>query len=239
MLQMSALLARTWTNYAVDVLLLLVLFGFAFACAKKGFIECFFKFVSVTVAIVAAILLSKMFISLLDDWFGITTKFADFFENTFLKVKGFETVISNEGLQAQLTEKNIPKFLIDLIIENFGNSDLPKDATIASVMGESVSKLAVSAIAFVVLFLGGLLVMKLLKKFLKLLASKISILGTVDQLLGASVGLIEGFVLVSIVLSILSVLPIENIGGFINDCMITSWVYNNNILSIILGWIGF
>ena len=40
------LCAAKLTNYLVDIIVVVVLVGFALVCARKGFIECFFNFIS-------------------------------------------------------------------------------------------------------------------------------------------------------------------------------------------------
>ncbi len=234
----TALGARVWTNYIVDLILVAVLVGFALVCAKKGFIECFFSFVSVIAALLAAILLSKIFISILDNWFNITGLFTNMFQSALLKIEGFDIDISVGGLTAALADKNLPKFLIDLVVDNFGNENIAAGTTLALLVGETLSKLVVSAIAFVVLFIGAKFLMKFLKKILKFMASKIKILGAVDQLLGAAVGLIEGLLVVSAVLGILAVVPSEVITSYVSNSIVAGWLYNYNILNVILGWIS-
>ena len=47
-------LCAAWTVYAVDILAVVVLFVFAVAAAKRGFVACFFGLISTLVAILVA-----------------------------------------------------------------------------------------------------------------------------------------------------------------------------------------
>ena len=81
-----------WTNYVVDLIVILFLVGFAIVCAKKGFIECLFGFLSTVVALVAASILAKVIVDATNGWFGVQNWLADILTTAFNKISGFETV---------------------------------------------------------------------------------------------------------------------------------------------------
>ena len=53
--QTSSLLSATWSNYLVDIIILLFMAGLTILCAKRGFVECVFDFASTLVSFFVAI----------------------------------------------------------------------------------------------------------------------------------------------------------------------------------------
>lgn len=232
-------LCAVWTNYLIDVVALLGIAILTYVCAKRGFIDCLFSFVSVIVAILVAALFSKLFINITGGLFGLQDVLTDAFESTLMNIEGFGLDVSNEGIAAAIAEQNLPSFLADLIIENFGNAEIATGTTLAMLVGQTFSGLAISLISFVVLFFATRFVMFLLKKILNALASKITLIGKVNMLLGAAVGLVEGLLILSGVLGVLALIPSPDMTAYISDCLLVGWLYNNNLITTILGWIVF
>ncbi|MBO4939818.1 MAG: CvpA family protein [Clostridia bacterium] len=237
MFYINGLCAANWTNYLVDVLVLVGIGVLTYLCAKRGFIDCFLSFVSIIAAFVVAALFSKLFISATGGLFGLQDAMTGTFETALKGIEGFNLDISNEGIAATLAEKNLPAFLVDLVIENFGNTEIAVGTTLAMLVGQTFSRLLISLIAFVVLFFAVRFAMFLLKKILTALAAKIVLIGKVNMLLGALVGLIEGLLILSAVLGVLALIPVPAITAYMNDCLLVGWLYNNNIINMILGWI--
>ena len=81
------LCAIRWTNYLLDGVLALVLFGYVIYCAKRGFIDCFFGFFSTIIALVAAIFLGKVVLYATGGLFGLENALDKKFTEAFMKVK--------------------------------------------------------------------------------------------------------------------------------------------------------
>ena len=236
MLNLTMLNAKAWS--IADIVVVVILLAFAFVCARKGFIDCLFGFVSVIAALAVAILCTKLFISVTDGLFGLQDVFSGTFQDALLKIKGFDIDISVSGLEAALAEQNLPSFLVDLLIENFADETIAAGTTLAFVVGQTCSRLLITGLSFLILFLVTKLLINLIKHILKALAEKIALIGSLDRLLGAVVGIVEGLLLVSFILSILSYIPSEAIMTYLNESMLAGWLYNNNLLSMIMGWIA-
>lgn len=234
---LNMICARSWTNYLVDVLVVIALVVFSLICAKKGFIECFFGFVSVIAAFAAAVLFTKLFIEITGGLFGLQDVFAGSFEKAMLKIEGFGIDVSSAALEELLIEKNLPKFLATQIVDTFGDSTIAPGTTLAALVGQTLSRYLITLIAFVILFFIARFLMFLLKKMLKMLAAKISLLSAANTLLGAFVGLVEGLLAVSAVLSVLALIPIDSITVYLNNSFVAGWLYNNNLINVIIGWI--
>ncbi len=235
MFHLSALCA-SWTNYLVDIIVVLALIGFAFICARKGFIECFFSFISSFGALLVAFLLAKPLLLATGGLFGLEGVFQTSFENAFLGIEGFDLDVSNSGLETALAEKNLPKFLIDLIVDNFGNADLAANTTLASVVGGTLANVAMLLIAFIVLFVVAKVVFFILRKTLSALADHIALLDAVNTILGLVLGLLQALLLIYGVLAILAIIPAEAITAYFENSLFVGFLYNHNLLNIIFGW---
>ena len=236
MLNLNGLCAIAWSNYLLDLIVLGVLVFTAWYCGKKGFIECFFGIVSVVAALLMGILLTKLVVSLTGGLFGLQDSLNTSFEMALLKIEGFGTDISNAGLSAALAEKNLPNFLVDLIIENFGNESIPTGTTLAMAAGRTLSGVCTNFIAWILIVGGSWGLMWIVKKIVKKIATKIKLVKRIDVLLGCVVGLFFGLLAVSFVLGILALVPSEGITAYLDKSLFVGALYNNNLISTLLGW---
>ncbi len=236
MWNLNGLNAIVWTNYLLDFAVIAILVFAAWFCGKKGFIECFFGIVSVAAALLVGILLTKLVVTLTGGLFGLQDSLNTSFQMAFSKIDGFATDISNQGITAALAEKNLPNFLVDLIVENFGNESIAQGTTLAMLAGDTLSGVCINFIAWILLVGMTWGLMWLLKKILKKIAKKIKLVNRIDVLLGNVVGLFFGVLAVSVVLGILALIPSEGITTYLNNSLFVGAMYNNNLLNTLLGW---
>ena len=229
--------AANWTSYLLDVVVVLFILGFTFVCARKGFIECFFGFVSSFVAIILAFSFAKLLLSATGGFFGLQGALSKKFTEVFSKVAGFDVDVSGMGVKEALKEGDVSAALSGLVLSVFGKSDLPAGTTIGSMLGVSVSKFAVTLFCGALIFAAAKLIIFLLKKTLSKLAEKIGVLGRVDTLLGAIVGLLESVIIVFLVVSVLTIIPSQTITTYLDNSIFVGALYNYNPLVHILGWI--
>ncbi len=230
------MLCAGFANYLVDIIVVLILVGFTLVCARRGFIDCFFEFVSTIAAFLFALLLTKVIVSATGGLFGLQDVMAKSLEGSFLKIKGFDTELSEVGMEAALEAKNIPGFLVRLIVKTFGDSTLPAGTTIATVAGGSLARLATMLIVFALLYALVWFVFFLLRKILNALAEKITLVHRVNSILGGVAGFIEGILIVYGVLALISLIPSDGMMTYFNNSIVVGFLYNNNLLSIMLGW---
>ena len=93
----NGLLAATWSNYIVDIVIILFIVGLTILCAKRGFIECLFDFASTFISFFAAILVAKLLITITGGLFGLEDAVGNAFGKAFIKIDGFDLVISADG----------------------------------------------------------------------------------------------------------------------------------------------
>ena len=233
LLQLNAGIA----NSIIDVLVVVVILGMALISAKKGFVECLFSLISTIVAIILAFSLMKPFTNWTGGLFGLKGLLQSACTSAFSNVKVLAIDISNQGITEALADKDLPKFLIDAIIGSVGNEALPAGTTIAMLAGNKLGEIITALISWIAVFFLAKLLLALLSGLISKIIENLPIIGSVNTLLGFAVGLLKGLLIVSGLIAIISVLPIPAITTFFNNCAFVGWLYNNNPLNVVLGWI--
>ena len=182
---------------------------------------------------------TKLVVTLTGGLFGLQDKLFTTFETTFLKLEGFSIDISNEGLTTLLTEKKLPTFLVDVIIDNYGNENIEVGTTLAMAASTTLSGICINFITWIGLVAVTWGLMWCVKKTLKKIATKIKLINRIDILLGCLVGLFFGMLAVYFVLGVLALMPSENITAYLNNSLFVGALYNNNLLNKLLGmWLS-
>ena len=210
--------------YALDIACVLIFVVWALIGAKKGFVKCFFGLVSTLIALVLAITLASTVSGWLDSAFGMTEFFSGKFENTFLKINGFDADISSVGIASALENVRLPGFIKDLILKNLGEvNNLPAGTTLAS------------QVAPVVIFIVSRLLLLIVEKILSSVVRSWSVAAALNGILGFAVGAVKALIVVCAVLAILSLIPSEGIVSFFDKTVVLKYLFNNNPLTKLLG----
>ncbi len=226
-----------WTNYALDIVVIFVIAAFAITSAKRGFINCIFGLISTVAAIAAAFILMKPVLEWTGGLFGLQEIIENACVDGLAKIKGFDIDVSAAGIEEALTGKNMPAFLINLIVESVGNEEVAKGTTLAMIAGGTLGELATTLIVWLLLFLITKLLLKLVQGIISSIVENLPIISSLNRLLGLAVGTLQGLLIVCAVVAVLGVIPTEGITVFINDCALTGWLYNHNPIHTILSWI--
>lgn len=235
-LMIGNICAVKWSNYILDGVALLLIIGYTIVCAKRGFVECFFGFVSVTVSLILAITFAKGVVSVTGDLFGLRGVLENSFTKSFSKVNGFTVVVSEEGLEGALEEQNMPAILINLVMKWFGSgADFPAGTTVAMVLAQTCSRLLCLLIAGIAIFLVSFIVLLCLRKLLSALVKSIHLLGFVNALLGAAVGVLQALLIIYAVLAVVALVPTAAVEGYLSDSLFLGVLYENNLLIKCLG----
>lgn len=229
-------LNASWINYAMDGLVVLVAFMFAISSAKKGFVDCFFGFISTILAVIAAFTFMKGMLAWTDGLFGLQDVIENALIGSFEKVKGFDIDVSAAGLEVALQDKNLPSFLVNTIVSSVGNSEVPIGTTLAMVVGATLGEFAATLVAWFAVFLIAKILLKLVRNVLNSLIQSLPIVGSLNRLLGFAVGGIKGILIVCAVIAVLALIPSTGLTAFFNETVIVRWLYNSNPLHVILGW---
>ena len=230
-------LNASWIHYAIDGVVILVALMFAVKSAKKGFVDCFFGFVSTILAVIAAFMFMKGLLTWTEGLFGLQDAIENALIGAFGKVKGFDIDVSAAGIEAALEDKNLPSFLINAVVDAVGNNDVPIGTTLAMIVGATLAEFAATLVAWFVIFLIAKLLLKLVRKFLNSLIKSLPIVGSLNRLLGFIVGGIKGILIVCAVIAVIALIPAAGLNAFFNETVIVRWLYNSNPLHVILGWI--
>lgn len=230
---MTYLLLSSWTFFAVDLIALAVVLVFAVVCSRRGFVDCFFGFISTLVAISLAFLFMKTFVRITGGVFGLQGLIERGCTNALLKIKGFDLDISTQGV-AELLSGKLPKFLVNIVVENIANGDVPAGTTVATVVAQTASKYAINLIAWLLLFLLAKLFIRLLERVLTAIVSRLPIVGSLNSLLGLAVGVLEGVLIVSGVVAVFGLFPSNTLANFFNGAYFIKVIYNHNPLLLIL-----
>ena len=224
-------------NYVIDILVILAIIGVAIVSAKKGFAECLFGLATTIVAGLIAFLLMKPVLNWTGGVFGLQGVLENGCIDVLSKIKGFSVDISNQGISEALAGKDLPQFLIDAIVSSVGDSSIPAGTTIAMLAGEALGGFIVGLIAWLVVFLVAKLLLLLIKNLVCSIIENLPIISSLNTLLGFVLGIFQGLLTVSAIIAVLSILPVPGVTAFFNNCFFVSFLYNHNIINVILGWI--
>ena len=138
-----------WQHYVADGVIILGLLAFGLLAAKKGFVRCFFGFISTILSLAVAFLFMNAVIGWTDGLFGLQTWFNEACVNALDNVVGFDVDISAGGIAAAL-EGKLPDFLITLIVDSVADQTLPQGTTVAMVAGEALGGVVTGFVACVI-----------------------------------------------------------------------------------------
>lgn len=226
-----------WVNYAVDALVVILMFMFAVSSAKKGFVECFFGFISTILAVVAAFTFMKSVLSWTEGLFGLQTVIENAVVGGLEKVAGFDIDVSAAGIEAALEGKNLPSFLINAVVSSVGNQEVPVGTTLAMTVGGTIAEFTATLIAWFAVFLIAKLFLKMVRRVLNSIVESLPIVGSLNHLLGFAVGGLKGLLIVCAVVAVLALIPAEGLTAFFNETVIVKWLYNSNPLHVVFSWI--
>lgn len=230
-----ALCASGITSFLGDLIALGIIVAFVLICARKGFINCLFKFISTVVAIVIAFSFAKTFVSITGGLFGLQT----FLETSFIEASSsldnFNVDISGQNIEELLATHDVSALITTLVLKNYTNIEVPAGTTLAMLVGESAAIWATALIAGIVLFVLVKLLMLLLRKIITAIIKRISLINILNRLLGAAVGLLEALLLISMLASLFSLFNSAAITSFMADSVILTWLANNNPIVWLLG----
>ncbi len=229
-------LNATWIHYAADAAVIVAMVMFAVSSAKKGFVECFFGFISTILAVIAAFVFMKSVLSWTGGLFGLQGVIENGVVGGLGNIKGFDIDVSAAGIEAALQDKNLPSFLISAVVDSVGNKELPIGTTLAMVVGGTIAEFAATLIAWLAVFIIAKLLLKLVRNVLNSIVESLPIVGSLNHLLGFAVGGIKGLLIVCGVIAVLALIPAEGLTAFFNETAIVGWLYHSNPLHVILGW---
>ena len=201
-------------NYLIDLILLAIIGLFTFIGYKKGLIKVAFGLVSFILAIAISVIIYKPVSNFIINY----TSIDDTIEATI------EKRLNSSDITSEETEN---------IVSNYYNNI--KGASVA-VIADGMSKTIINIACILIVFIITKIVL-LFFKFAGDLIAKLPLIKQFNQAGGFIYGLLKGFIIVYILLSLIAILSpiidINNIITMINNSVITNIMYNNNIIFIL------
>lgn len=224
---LNALCAFDVMPFIVDIIVVAIMLLFVFICAKKGFVTCFFGFISTIAALFVAFSFATLFANMTGGLFGLQGVLETSLVGSFSNLAGFDIPLDpGADLTELLASQDMSEIFVNLIAQNWGGADVA-GRTLAEIAGQTVAEFAVAVIAGVALFIILKIVFMILKKFFNFLF-KGGILGVLNRILGAAIGLIEAVLIASLVVMVLSLFP--GMMSFLNGSIILTALYQFNPL---------
>jgi len=226
----------------IDVLIVVSVVIFAAIGWKKGFLLKIVEMASSVFGLIASILLARPFSGVLDKWFGeaIDGRIHEYLITRPL----FSAELTEMNVRAAFSEMSLPDYLIDWIVKGIDFEAM--GLSIVDAIQPLIKGLILLVLAFLVLFLGSIIVFFFLKILAKMI-TKIPFIKQVDKILGVLFGLLKITVIVYILMFILAlVITVPAINNLIGDFLavdmqlgtdkfrLSKWIYDNNVLRHII-----
>ena len=234
----------SFTNYIGDIVIVLILIIAAFLGAKKGFVGLVVGLLGGVVVIAAATLLCAPIAKIIGDGFGlrgtiegfVSTKF-DFSNEIYSKpIKS----ITEEEIASAIEMLKVPAFLSkalsNLIVSKIADSSIGADVSVQSVIVGGISNAALTAIAWIGLFILFSIIMMIVKKFVKGF-NQIPIIGGLNRLLGLVAYVLIWAAIICVVMfftALISASLPEQVTAYIDNSVLLKWIYNYNPVARVL-----
>lgn len=228
------LCATSWQHWIADVIAILFIIGFTIVCAKRGFIDCFFGFISTLVALILAVTLAKTVMQITGGLFGARGALTESATKWFSKLDGFDVDISAIGTEEALKKADLPAVIAKLVLKTTG-STVESGTTLGMLLGSTVGRLLCLLLCGLILFVLIKILIKILRNVLTKIADSIPILDGINSLLGALVGLLQALLILSVIVGVLTLFPSETISGYFAETYLVKILYEHNPLVGILG----
>lgn len=212
---------------------------------SSGFFKVLLGLLKGVISLVAAFILTKPITTLIVDKTSVTNGFFEKIQTWILsKGDSFSAVVNaenfEESLSKGLTEMNVPTFL-HTFITKISSKYFNLDTDIQ--LGECIAKAIVYLSAMAIIFIILLIIFRIIIGILKRIFAKINdipILGGINRLLGAAVGLVFGILIIAVVswgLTFIVAIP-GNVSEFLTTQMklgedtftLSKWFFEHNIL---------
>lgn len=225
-------------EYIADIVVLVAIMVWAFVDAKRGFINCFFSFVSAIVCALVVLFLSKPVLTWTDGLFGLEGWMQNGLGEWLSGIKPFNLDISMEGWQAKFDEMSLPSFLQTAVLAEIeplaGN--IPAGTMLGQYVGQAIGSFLALAICALALFIVTKLIMRLLRGVLNGIAESSPFIEKINRLGGLLAGTFKAFALLCVVLGVLSLFASEGITNFFDNTLCLKGLYHNNPLMTVFAW---
>lgn len=201
-------------NFIIDIIVILIFLACIFFGYKRGLTKVIIHLLSFVLAIIISLILFKPISTLIINNTDIYTNLSNSIQETLQNDKNEEK-----------TTKEKPNVIIDSI--NKKVDETKEDATVA--IANSIAETIINIMVILILFI----VIRIILFFIKFIFSAITelpIIKQIDKVGGFVYGVLEALLIVFVILAIISFVNIPELQLAIKSSILTSFLYNNNIL---------
>ena len=224
--------------FNVSDLIVIIIIGLtALVGYKKGFIKTAFGFASFFVALILTIILYKPVMGIIKENTGFEAILTEYLYELDSKSENTQALEleSGEIIEVSNEEKSYFENLPDTVMDFIGIDEIKENAknTIIQKIVDFVLKL----LSIVIVYITIRLILFILVLVLDLIA-KLPVLKQFNEIMGLIIGIVLGFIRVYAILAVVtlvgSIPATSGITVMINNSLIASFLYNNNLLLKIL-----
>ena len=223
----------------IDIVVIAVLALFGIIGMIKGFLNTLISFFGNLASIGVAILCAKPVAKFLDSVFGIVSKIGDKIAGGLANIKPFasniaavgDNVLTGAELKEYMPSGSLYERALKLFVEDGKEFTMTTetaeqmDTQVVQYIGQRVAGILAIVIAAIMMFILLRVAILLLAKLFNAL-SKNKAIGGLDKVVGLIFGLLKGAILVSLVLGIFYLIANETVNGWIENSVVTKWIYN-------------
>ncbi len=222
---------------ALAILTLFTLIGLI-----KGFVKTFVQSFGTILSIIFSALLAVSMLNFLQSKIGIVDFFAEKLSGLLTDIFG-ESIMNTsikEATETTLLNSGLTSWIITLIINAKNDGTIDKSLTLNQIITPAFSYYLSIIICAVVLYILFRIAFFLLGQIFSKIR-KFKLVKKTDTILGSILGLVRGIFIISLITSIINIIPIaffQNLSIEIADAPITSFLNNINIFNIVLNTIS-
>ncbi|MFR5683581.1 MAG: CvpA family protein [Clostridia bacterium] len=216
-------------GFVIDGIIILIFALFVFLGYKRGLIGVAFKILSFLAALVIAFVLYKPVAEFIID----NTTFDEQIENAIIDSAKKEENLQEGESTVNQEESTTSKVITDYINEQVENISQQAKEDIANSVARDIAVNVINGISLISLFIVAKIVL-LFAKALSDLIAKLPLIKQFNKIGGTLYGILEGLLIIYLVLAIISfIAPMIETSGIpqaINQSIVGSYLYNNNLL---------
>lgn len=226
----------------IDIIVICVLAFFGIVGMVKGFLNTIISLFGNLASLAVAILCVKPVSLFLNKIFGIVPNIGASIAKSLTSITPFQTGNTSGNTLTELSGEGLKKYLendglsfqervFNLFIEDSkqftmtDNNYAAADASVTKYIGERIASVISILIAVVAMFIILRIAVLLLAKLFDALTKNRAI-GGFDRATGLLFGLFKGVLLVCIVLGIFYLIANTTVNGWVENSVVTNWIYN-------------
>lgn len=223
----------------IDIACLVILAAFIITNVIRGFFKRIFKFAVGIGAILIAYFFCDNLVNILESQFQILTKLSakvvDLFDIPADVIQGNIT----ETIKNAVESLNLPEFIAEAALNSLDSLELGLENSIQDVslhISTVLTRYLLIGASFLVLYIISRLILALVVLILNKIV-ELPVISGVDKILGGVIGLIEGFLALTVIVYILSIIPgdaFESIRIMVSESALGGFFQRNNVLEAIV-----